>query len=275
MKANLSALAIGLSLATAVSLQSISASAQDIVAPDAAEGTSVSNRTTSLESQISTLDDEKLSRLVQLNPTTNKQEMLSQVTEYAKANGLTVSETIDLSLNASNASTQTPPEFAHSGPGKGGAVGKRKLEKAKTGHIFVTSSWLGPINHGHVGLYDTATTVIEATGIDPQFKFHNSRRVSYKNVEVYKGAVIQDVQTSTKNKSKAAQKARKHYVNKPYNAAGFAFNKAESEKLNCSQLVWLAYNTTSKIDLDANGGPGVYPWDIYNSKSTRTYKTLN
>lgn len=39
----------------------------------------------------------------------------------------------------------------------------------------------------------------------------------------------------------------------------FAFNKNNTNKLNCSALVWFAYDHVN-IDLDKNGGPGVYPW---------------
>lgn len=44
--------------------------------------------------------------------------------------------------------------------------------------------------------------------------------------------------------------------------------------MNCSQLVWVAYMEAAGIDLDSNGGPGVYPYDIRDSSYTVTYQWL-
>jgi hypothetical protein len=55
------------------------------------------------------------------------------------------------------------------------------------------------------------------------------------------------------------------------NQSVFAANKITMSKLNCSSLVWRAYKHVN-IDLDSNGGPGVYPADIRNSRFTSTYE---
>lgn len=44
--------------------------------------------------------------------------------------------------------------------------------------------------------------------------------------------------------------------------------------MNCSQLVWAAYMKSLNVDLDGNGGNGVYPGDIRDSPHTITYQTL-
>ncbi|MBP3222386.1 MAG: hypothetical protein J6M18_00455 [Actinomycetaceae bacterium] len=67
------------------------------------------------------------------------------------------------------------------------------------------------------------------------------------------------------NRNKAANRA-KTYVGRAYNLKGFAFNKTANGKMNCSQLVWAAYKTATGIDLDGDGGHGVYPRDIKKSK---------
>ncbi|MBP3222518.1 MAG: hypothetical protein J6M18_01135 [Actinomycetaceae bacterium] len=82
------------------------------------------------------------------------------------------------------------------------------------------------------------------------------------------------VKTSWTNRVKAANRAYNSYRNRDYRGLFFAFNKTANGKMNCSQLVWAAYKTTSGIDLDADGGNGVYPRDIKNSKWTYTYKIL-
>ena len=84
----------------------------------------------------------------------------------------------------------------------------------------------------------------------------------------------QYVKTTTASRNKAAGHAYKKLRNKSYNL-NFAFNKSTtSSKMNCSQLVWAAYKASTKIDLDGNGGPGVYPYNIKDSSKTKTYKTL-
>ena len=43
---------------------------------------------------------------------------------------------------------------------------------------------------------------------------------------------------------------------------------SEGDAYNCSELVWKAYKKAASIDLDGNGGLGVYPNDIKNSSLT-------
>ena len=66
----------------------------------------------------------------------------------------------------------------------------------------------------------------------------------------------------------AASKAGQGYDNpgRPYNY-NFAFNRRDSGKYNCSQFIWSAYMNVSggQLDLDANGGHGVYLGDILQS----------
>ncbi|MBM7051690.1 YiiX/YebB-like N1pC/P60 family cysteine hydrolase [Rothia sp. ZJ1223] len=74
------------------------------------------------------------------------------------------------------------------------------------------------------------------------------------------------------NKIKAANFALQQ-VGKPYNGVFFNNKKINASKYNCSQLVWAAYKSNDpNVDLDANGGPGVYPSDIANSSWTTWYE---
>lgn len=41
---------------------------------------------------------------------------------------------------------------------------------------------------------------------------------------------------------------------------------------NCSKLVWCAYDIAARVDIDSNGGAGVYPRDILNYKYSKVYK---
>ncbi|WP_162803085.1 hypothetical protein [Ornithinimicrobium avium] len=49
-------------------------------------------------------------------------------------------------------------------------------------------------------------------------------------------------------------------------------NKYYTGKMNCSQLVWAAYKKQG-IDVDNNGGKGVYPRNIRDDNDTVSYKS--
>lgn len=62
-------------------------------------------------------------------------------------------------------------------------------------------------------------------------------------------------------------------LSRPYNDAFWANKSCETtDNYNCSQLVWCAYNAITTINLDYNGGFGVYPNDITSSNNL-TYAT--
>lgn len=137
------------------------------------------------------------------------------------------------------------------------------------GDVVYTPAKTAGYNHGHSGIYYSKTVLVEAPGVGKK-----SKATGQVNFLVARGAHKQYVKTSSSNRSKAANKAYTSYRGKSYNS-NFANNKkTSSTKMNCSQLVWAAYKSTSGIDLDGNGGPGVYPGNIRNSPRTVTYKTF-
>lgn len=94
---------------------------------------------------------------------------------------------------------------------------------------------------------------------------------------------LRNVRRKTVNTTQAIRDAAVTYaitkanpvVEKPgagYNL-DFAFNKTDGPTYNCSQLVWAAYRnaTLGELDLDSNGGFGVYPTDVRDSKETTEY----
>lgn len=140
---------------------------------------------------------------------------------------------------------------------------------ARMGDLFVSPAATGFVQHGHTGIYYSTKVIVEAPG-----QGLNSRSVSAATYKVGKGAVKQYVRTTTTLRNRAASHAFNHLRGRPYNL-NFAFNKSTNgAKMNCSQLVWAAYKAASNIDLDGNGGPGVYPYNIRDSSKTTTYKTL-
>ncbi len=169
----------------------------------------------------------------------------------------------------------------------GDDIGYCKLPKAKKGNIFFTDN-NKPYNH--VGIYYDDTTIVESMPKDGVKKW------SIYNIESYQKPVkdssmnescILRVLTSNSNMHMAAFWAScVSKLNKPYDY-DFLDNKSdyyrvrvgdhnnpqyvyypESDAFNCSELVWKSYKKSSGIDLDSNGGLGVYPNDIKNSNMT-------
>jgi uncharacterized protein YycO len=84
-----------------------------------------------------------------------------------------------------------------------------------------------------------------------------------------------EVQASISTQAKAADYAYRYMRGKPY-SKNFYWNKGgDISDLNCSELVYKAYKRSVNIDLDGDGGLGVYPKDILNSPKTTTYQTIS
>lgn len=217
-------------------------------------------------------------RLVELNPGIDPAELALDLRANAEDQGLTVAAMTSALLaeaesSAASAATSNP----------GGAVGYLQKSSGGSGSVPIGNAerkgdvYFSPastlfVQHGHTGIYYSKTTTVEAPGSGKSSDSFvaTSRWVS-------KGAVKQYVNTSKANRDKAGDFAYKHLRGHSYNS-NFAFNKstntAPSAKYNCSQLVWLAYKTGSGIDLDSDGGNGVYPANIRDSKWTITYATV-
>jgi uncharacterized protein YycO len=135
------------------------------------------------------------------------------------------------------------------------------------GDVFYSPASTLGYEHGHSGIYHSTSNIVEAPG-----KKKTVRNTSHTNVKVAAGAEKQSVST-TQAKRNAAANLANTFVGREYNL-NFAFNKTANGKMNCSQVVWVAYKDGSSIDLDSNGGPGVYPKDIRDSSWTVTYKTF-
>ncbi len=142
-----------------------------------------------------------------------------------------------------------------------GGDGRVALGYARhTGDVFYS-----PSTTGHNGIWDTTKSVIEAnpgSGV---------RRHLSRARQMARGTEKMEVRTSQAVRNAAAAWARSR-VGSGYNYS-FATNKRYSAPYNCSQLVWAAYHRKG-VDLDSNGGPGVYPRNIRDDGETATYQKL-
>ncbi|WP_434446960.1 YiiX/YebB-like N1pC/P60 family cysteine hydrolase [Lentzea sp. E54] len=137
------------------------------------------------------------------------------------------------------------------------------------GDIFHSYAKTTVFKHNHVGIYYTTKTIVEAPGSGQK-----SRSVTASTLKKCGPIYKMYVDTKQANRDKAANHAYNNFRGLPYDS-NFVDNKDNSNgKLNCSELVWKAYKHGAKIDLDSNGGEGVYPDNIKDHKSTVVYATI-
>jgi len=209
--------------------------------------------------------------LQKLNPGVEKGQLIDGARQYAKSQGLSLERALQQSLNEARTSSGQAArlklaQMASSGGG-GGTVNLGAAQRK--GDIFVSPSSTLFVQHGHTGVYYTTSVIVEAPGTGKK-----SRSIATGTYKVGKGAVKQAVSTTQTKRNSSANHAYNKLRGKSYNT-NFAFNKSTTgASMNCSQLVWSAFKVGAGIDLDGNGGPGVYPYNIKDSKLTSTYKTL-
>lgn len=201
--------------------------------------------------------------LVAESPELTESALVNDVEVYSASTGVSVESVL---RQASSESAQSIEATSSSKKGKR----TKKIGNAKhKGDVFVTPAFTGGVNHGHTGIYSAKPTIVEAPGTGKK-----SRSTSASSYKVPKKSYKMDVKISQTKRNKAGSYAYNKLRGKKY-SANFAVNKKTgSAKMNCSQLVWAAYKASVKIDLDGNGGLGVYPYNIKDSKHTHIYKTI-
>lgn len=218
-------------------------------------------------------DSQLLHTLAELTPGVGEAQLRADAEAYARETGLSAEQVLEqsvadaeASIAESNAARSTSAARSSGASGGGTVVLGAANNK---GDIFVSPAATGFVQHGHTGIYYSTSTIVEAPGTGK--KSQASAASSYR---VGKGAVKQSVSVTATKRGASANHAYNKLRGKDYNV-NFAFNKDVSgAQMNCSQLVWAAYKVGAGIDLDSNGGPGVYPYNIKDSSYTSTYRTL-
>ncbi|TBN58414.1 hypothetical protein EYE40_13990 [Glaciihabitans arcticus] len=220
---------------------------------------------------------DSLDRLVELNPGSTEALLTESIADYSATSGQSFDAVLAQALREAevSAAAAAAPAVTVTGPGKVGVLsspggGSYSLGLANNrGDVFVTPAYTGPINHGHAGIFFTTGTLIEAPGLGKK-----SRSITVADYKVAKTSVKQSVKVTTTKRNAAGAYAQTNLRGKDYNP-NFAINRdANGDDMNCSQLVWAAYKKAGGIDIDGNGGTGVYPYDIKDSTYTTTYKTF-
>lgn len=198
--------------------------------------------------------------------------------KYSEAEGITMAEAYDKLLEEAmnGAPLLSASELS--------AYASRTvvLPTASTGAIFFIdseSAW------NHVGLYTSSTYIVESMPEDGVQYWKYNDPEAYQNVvtnpaDGVNDSCIMTVDTTTsKRKAAAAWPGENIEAGTPYDydfldnkqdyyTSGANTTKSELDALNCSELVWKAYKKAANIDLDGNGGLGVYPNDVLDSDNT-------
>lgn len=146
------------------------------------------------------------------------------------------------------------------------------------GDIFFSEAATARVSHGHNGIFVSTTHSVEA--LNPEKGVREVDNTADGGRKMRSPQMLW-VNTSATIRADAVKFAKSR-VGFAYNK-NFAFNKDVNGNdpggYNCSQLLWAAYkwasenstNSDKTIDLDGDGGYGVYPRDILKSSWVTKY----
>jgi uncharacterized protein YycO len=210
-----------------------------------------------------------VNEILALQPNVSEKELLKDVESISKNTGDTQEAILeqlfkelkqDESQGLSERKVQT----------RGGSGGTVTVGTGVKGQIYYTGSQTAYLNHGHVGMYYNAETVVESV---PKVGVRN---LHYLKRLVDKGdAQVKSVNTTTANRNAAADWANSR-VGKDDYSYNFANNRNTSHTgdKNCAKLVWSAYKLKADLDLDKDKGSGVYPRDVRDAKDTTLVRKI-
>ena len=208
--------------------------------------------------------DDAFNELLAFNPGVSASDLAASMREAARETGQTYDQVVTQALAESR--KHEPAGFA-----VGSSCNKVSLTAGYLGgNVIYSPSSTAGIQHGHAGVYATATLIVEAPAHG-----ENSGTFPVKNRQYCSGLRKMTVDISVTDSKRVGEYAQGYLTGKPYNY-NFSWNKGGNiDSLNCSELVWKAFKREIDLDLDSDGGLGVYPKDIANSSHTHTYETIN
>ncbi|MBN3524870.1 YiiX/YebB-like N1pC/P60 family cysteine hydrolase [Paenibacillus apiarius] len=221
-----------------------------------------------LPSPISALgQDDILDRILELYPNVTKEQLASDI-EYASNVTKQSSDAIARQMYEELRLKMPEPQMSVRSADKGSGI--YPLASSSKGDVFFETAATIGIPHGHVGIYYTPDYIVESvpsTGV---------RKVKLIDKRVDPGSKIITLKkeyASTTARSQAADWANSRLGDSySYNFAANRLTSCSGDK-NCSKLVWCAYKEKANIDIDMDGGLGVYPLDIRDSSMFITLKS--
>ncbi|MBM7702435.1 YiiX/YebB-like N1pC/P60 family cysteine hydrolase [Metabacillus iocasae] len=217
-----------------------------------------------------------LKEILELQPDVTSEELLSSIETYSQNTGIPTKKLLKEVYKELENDKNQAKEEKDKGKEKGaigamGASGGTKIiGSSSKSHIYYTPSETAYLDHGHVGLYYTASTIVESvpsTGV-------RTISASVRKVDS-SGAVIKYVKNATTSEKDAAANWAYSQVGDSY-SYNFATNRTTShyEAKNCSKLVWSAFLLKAGLDLDKNKGLGVYPRDVRDASDTGLVRNI-
>ncbi|XRG79681.1 hypothetical protein V5E38_05000 [Rossellomorea sp. GAMAL-10_SWC] len=220
-------------------------------------------------SYASTNDLPYVKEILVLQPNVSEKELLKDVESISKNTGDTSEAILEQLFNEiKQHDDQGLSEKKLQARGGGG--GTVKVGPGVKGQIYYTASETAYLNHGHVGMYYDAKTVVESVPKKGVRTLHCEIR------KVDKGdAQVRSVNTTTAKRNAAADWAYSR-VGKDDYSYNFATNRKTDHTgdKNCAKLIWSAYKLKSSLDLDIDKGSGVYPRDIRDAKETTLVRKI-
>lgn len=212
-------------------------------------------------------EDALLDRVLGVYPDVTKEQLLSEI-DYASRVTNQPRNVIMQQMYKELRSKKVTPQMSIASGDKG--QGAYQLASSSKGDVFFeTASTIG-IPHGHVGIYYTPDYIVESvpsTGV---------RKVKLIDKRVDTGSKILTLKNEYANataRSQAADWANGRIGEKySYNFATNRLTSCSGDK-NCSKLVWCAFKEKANIDIDGDGGLGVYPVDIRDSSMFTTLRS--
>ncbi|MGG0643110.1 YiiX/YebB-like N1pC/P60 family cysteine hydrolase [Sporosarcina gallistercoris] len=213
-----------------------------------------------------------LSEILKLQPDISKLELLQDVRAIAANTGQSEQSVLDqIYTELKNNDEKGKQEKATTSDisAYGASGGTKSVGSSTKGNFYYTPSQTAYLDHGHVGLYYTSTTIVESV---PSAGVRTISTTARKVDST--GAKVKSVTTSTTNRNNAANWA-KTQVGQSY-SYNFATNRqtGHTGAKNCSKLIWSAYKLNGSLDLDVDGGLGVYPRDVRDAKGTALVRNI-
>lgn len=196
-------------------------------------------------------------------------ETVLDIQKLADEEGLTFEITVDLLYNDYMSGQNNVDDikimnersyFPNSVAGNYKPLQELSNDKAIKGDIFYFASQTAYWNHGHTGIYYNGLTIVHSIG-----KGDVVRAVNHNSVTAPRHTFrLSRVNTTTNKRNNASVWA--------YNKRGVGYNFSTNNKrcsstLNCSQLVYCAYNSQD-IDLSNGSWAFVSPWDLIADSDT-------
>ncbi|MCM3731901.1 hypothetical protein M3196_09510 [Fictibacillus nanhaiensis] len=212
-------------------------------------------------------------KILQMQPDLTEEELLSSVQTIAINTGDTEEALLkQIYKELKNDQEKAKMEKQLSGElgTMGSSGGTVSVGTSTKGNFYYTASQTAYLNHGHVGMYYTSSTIVESvpdTGV---------RTISTTLRKVDQGdAQVKSVTTTTTNRENAATWAYSRVGIDDY-SYNFVTNRTTSHygDKNCSKLIWSAYKLNGNLDLDVDGGLGVYPRDVRDAPGTSLVRNI-